>query len=57
VLTTLALIAALIPAVQPPGPGILLGSSLAALVWSFGADILTLLTRGRGRRTAVSTIN
>ncbi len=57
VLTTLALLAALLPAVQPPGPGILLGSSLAALVWSFGADILTLLTRGRGRRAAVSTIN
>jgi len=57
VLTTLALLASLLPAVQAPGPGILLGSSMAALVWSFGADILTLLTSGRGRRAAVSTIN
>jgi phosphatidylglycerophosphate synthase len=57
VLTTAALLISLLPGVQAPAPGILLGSGMAALVWSFSADILTLLTRGRGRRAAVSTIN
>ena len=57
VLTTASLVIALLPGVRPPGAGILLGSGTAALVWSFGADILALLTRGRGRRAAVSTIN
>jgi len=57
VLTTIALLVALLPAMRPAEAGILLGSALAALAWSFGVDTLTLLTRGRARRTAVNTAN
>ena len=57
VLTTIVLLISLLPAMRAPGAGILLGSALAALAWSFGVDTLTLLTRGRDRRAAVNTAN
>jgi len=57
VLTTVALLISLLPAVKAAQAGILLGSALAALVWSFGIDTVSLLAQGRSRQPAVNTAN